>query len=387
MDYEPSGELLTKSWIFRYRFGGKHRAMGLGSTRWMDLKEARDAARGNLRLLKVDRVDPLEARKAAEAAQASEARKVTTFRQAAERYIKAHEGTWKNPKHAAQWPATLERYVYPHFGDMSVAAINVGLVLKAIEPIWADKPETAGRVRGRIEAVLDWASARGLRSSDNPARWKGHLDKLLPGKAKVRKVEHHAALPYAQIGGFLADLRGMEGLAARALQFTILTAARTGEVIGARWPEIDFKTAVWTVPAERMKAGREHKVPLPATVLEIIRPLYDGRAADDSYIFAVASNKGLSGMAMLMLLRRMERGDVTVHGFRSAFRDWAAERTNFAREVAEAALAHTIGDKVEAAYRRSDLFDKRKQLANAWARFCVTPSAAGSNAQKIGGAR
>ncbi len=261
------------------------------------------------------------------------------------------------------------------FGDLPVAAVDTALVTKAIEPVWTLKPETASRVRGRIESVLDWAKARGYRAGDNPARWRGHLDNLLPARSKVRRVEHHAALPYGEAAAFMAELRRQEGMAARALEFAILTAARTSEVLGARWGEINIAERLWTVPGERMKAGREHRVPLSDAAMAIIEAMAERRQGE--FVFAGARGGTLSNMAMLMLLRRMGRGDLTAHGFRSTFRDWAAERTNFPADVAEMALAHTVADKVEAAYRRGDLFAKRRQLAEAWARFCDAPAAAG----------
>jgi len=243
-----------------------------------------------------------------------------------------------------------------------------------LEPIWTTKPETAGRVRGRIESVLDWATARGYRQGENPARWRGHLENLLPKKSKVRRVEHHAALPYAEIGTFIAELQQQEGVAARALEFAILTAARTGEVIGAKWDEIDFGERLWTVPTERMKAGKEHRVPLSDAALAVLEEMQKIRSAD--FVFPGGkSRRSISNMAMAMTLRRLSRGDLTVHGFRSSFRDWAAERTGFPAEVAEMALAHTVSDKVEAAYRRGDLFQKRRQLMEAWTRFCSAPLA------------
>jgi integrase len=292
-----------------------------------------------------------------------------TFRQCAEAYIKAQATGWKNPKHAAQWPSTLGAYVYPIFGALAVQAVDVGLVMKALEPIWTEKPETASRVRGRIEAVLDWATASKYRKGENPARWKGHLENLLPKKSKVRRVEHHAALPYAELGAFMADLRQREGTAARALEFAILTAARTGEVIGATWDEVDFEARLWTIPGDRMKAGREHRVPLGEAALSILRPLYEVRTGDRVF--------PISNMAMLMLLRRMGQADLTAHGFRSTFSDWCAEQTSFPSEVREMALAHVVGDKVEAAYRRGDLFEKRRQLSEAWAAFCDSPTRIG----------
>jgi integrase len=252
-----------------------------------------------------------------------------------------------------------------------VQAVDVGLVTKALEPIWHEKPETASRVRGRIEAVLDWATARGYRQGDNPARWRGHLENLLPARAKVRRVEHHAALPYGEIGAFMEDLRRQEGIAARALEAAILTAARTSEIICARWDELDFEAKLWTIPATRMKAGREHRVPLAEPMLANVELMETIRLGEFVFPGGMAG-KPLSNMAMAMVLRRLGRGDLTVHGFRSTFRDWAAECTNFPREVAEMALAHTLSDKVEAAYRRGDLFEKRRQLMEAWAKHCAT---------------
>jgi integrase len=267
----------------------------------------------------------------------------------------------------------LATYAFPIFGDLPVQAIDLGFVMKVIEPIWATKTETASRLRGRVESILDWAATRGYRKGDNPARWRGHLENLLPKRTKVRRVEHHAALPYAQVGTFIQALREQQGVAALALEFCILTATRTSETIGARWEEIDLDGAVWTVPAGRIKAGKEHKVPLSTPAAAILYKLAAAPAAD--FVFPGGkAGRPLSNMALLALLRRMGRPDLTVHGFRSAFRDWAAELTNFPREVCEMALAHAIGDKVEAAYRRGDLFAKRRQLMEGWARYCLTPS-------------
>jgi integrase len=300
-----------------------------------------------------------------------------TFKECAEQYIKAHQPSWKNEKHAKQWPATLATYAYPVIGGLPVQAIDTALVTKIIEPMWASKAETANRLRGRIEAVLDWATARGYRKGENPARWRGHLDNLLPSQAKFRRVSHHAALPYVQIGTFMAELRQQEGVAARTLEFAILTAARTGEVIGATWNEIDLPQATWTIPAARMKAGREHRVPLCRRAVEIL--LVQKKAASDH---AKASGPvfpgqregmGLSNMAMLMMLRRMGREDLTAHGFRSSFRDWAAEQTQVSREVAEMALAHAVGDSTETAYRHSDLLEKRRRLMEMWGAYCSRP--------------
>jgi integrase len=303
-----------------------------------------------------------------------------TFRQCAEAYIKAQATGWKNAKHAAQWPSTLEAYVYPAFGSLPVQTVDVGLVMKAVEPIWTTKPETASRVRGRIESVLDWATARGYRNGENPARWRGHLENLLPKTSKVRRVERHAALPYAELGTFMTELRQQDAVSARAMEFAILTAARTGEVIGARWSEIDFEARLWTVPAERMKAGREHRVPLSGPALSILLPLYEVRTGDRAF--------PISHAAMLMLLRRMGRGELTVHGFRSTFSDWCAEQTNTPSEVREMALAHAVSDRVEAAYRRGDLFEKRRQVMDVWASYCAEPqSQRAGNIVAIGTAR
>jgi integrase len=359
----------AKSWVFRFKKADRLRVMGLGPAHTITLAEARDRAR-ECRKLRLDGIDPIEARRAERAQAKLDAAKAVTFAECADAYITAHKAGWRNPKHAAQWPATLATYVNPTFGELPVQAIDTALVTRVMEPIWTKKPETASRVRGRIESILDWATARGYRQGENPARWRGHLENLLPRRSKVRRVEHHAALPYSELSAFMLALRQQEGVAARALEFTILTAARTGEVIGARWEEINIAERLWSVPVERMKAGREHRVPLCGKALEIVEEM---RAIGGNFIFPGGKRgKPLSNMAMTMLLRRMGHGDQTVHGFRSTFRDWAAERTNFPAEVAEMALAHAVTDKVEAAYRRGDLFEKRRALAEAWAKFCAT---------------
>jgi integrase len=361
---------LRSSWIYRYQDDGRKHDHGLGPYPDISLAEARQARLACDRLRR-DGIDPIEARRTKRRQARIASAKGMTFRQCAEAYIKAHEMAWKNPKHAAQWPSTLETYVYPAFGSLPVQAIDVGLVMKAIESIWTRKPETASRVRGRIESVLDWATARGYRQGENPARWRGHLENLLPKKAKVRRVEHHAALPYVELPDFMIELRQQEGIAARALEFTILTVARTSEAMGAKWSEIDFKAHLWTVPAERMKAGREHRVPISEPALALLAAMREVREGD--FVFPGGRvNRPLSNMAFLMLLRRMGRGDLTAHGFRSTFSDWCSEQTNFPAEVREMALAHTVSDKVEAAYRRGDLFQKRRQVMDAWARFATT---------------
>jgi integrase len=347
------------------------REMGLGPVHAIPLAEARKRA-AECRRMRIDGIDPIEARSAERSGKKLETARAMTFDACAAAYIDAHKSAWRNAKHRDQWRNTLSSYASPIFGALPVQAVDVGLVMKALEPIWNSKPETASRLRGRIEAVLDWASVRGYRKGENPARWRGHLDKLLPARSKVRQVEHHAALPYADMPDFMLGLRGQEGIAARALEFLILTAARTGEVIAAQWGEFDFTKKVWIVPAVRMKARREHRVPLADPAVDLLKHLHEIRESD---FILPGGKKGqpLSNMAMLALLKRMGRGELTAHGFRSSFRDWAAERTSFPREVAEMALAHTVGDKVEAAYRRGDLFAKRRQLMEAWARFCGTP--------------
>ncbi|MDA8230753.1 MAG: integrase arm-type DNA-binding domain-containing protein [Magnetospirillum sp.] len=361
----PTG---AKSWIFRYRVAGGRREMGLGPVNVVTLADARERA-ASARKMRLGGVDPLQEREATRQAERLESARALTFRQCAESYIAAHAAGWRNAKHAAQWPSTLKTYVYPLIGDLPVAEIDTALVLRALEPIWTTKTETASRLRGRIEAVLDWATARQYRAGENPARWKGHLDKLLPARAKVQRIVHHPALPYDDMGAFMADLRGQDGTAARALEFQILTATRTGEVIGATWSEIDIDRRIWIIPGERMKAGREHRIPLSGAAVDVLVRMMSIR--EGSYVFSGAkSGKHLSNMALLMTLRRMKRDDLTAHGFRSTFRDWCAERTAYPSEVAEMALAHTVADRVEAAYRRGDLMEKRARLMEDWAVFC-----------------
>lgn len=358
----------AKSWIFRYKISGRARDMGLGPLSTIGLAQARDLA-AECRRQRLAGLDPIEVRKNERAKQKLEAAKATTFDQARDAYIAAHTTAWRNAKHRAQWMSTLTTYASPVIGSVSVQDVDTALVMKILEPIWSTKTETASRVRGRIESILDWAKARGLRTGENPARWRGHLQNLLPRRSKVQRVRHHPALPYAEMPTFTALLRTREGVTAQALEFTILTVARTGEALGARWPEINLKAALWTVPASRMKSGREHRVPLSPRAVAILKELAKTRTND--FVFpGLKPGRPLSNMALLMLLRDIGHGHVTVHGFRSSFRDWAAEKTDFAGEVAEAALAHVIGDQVEAAYRRGDLFEKRRELMNAWAKHC-----------------
>ncbi|MEW6537908.1 MAG: integrase arm-type DNA-binding domain-containing protein [Pseudomonadota bacterium] len=356
----------TKSWIFRYSLNGREREMGLGPQHTITLADARVMAT-EARRMKLSGIDPIDARKAERQAKRLEDARAITFKQASAAYIKANKAAWKNPKHAAQWESTLTKYADPIFGDLPVAAIDTALVMKALEAIWSEKPETASRLRGRIESVLDWATAREYRTGENPARWRGHLDKILPARAKVQAVQHHAALPYCDLPAFMLSLGNQAGIGALALKFAILTAARTGEVIAATWDEMDLDAAMWIIPKERMKAKREHRVFLSAGALTILRPLK--ASARSNFVFSgSAPDKPLSNMAMLATLKRMKRNDLTTHGFRSTFRDWAAETTDYPSEVVEMALAHAVSNKVEAAYRRGDLFEKRKGLMAHWDR-------------------
>ncbi len=359
----------SKSWIFRYTRHGKSHEMGLGSERDASLAEARTKASDARRQL-ADGKDPLAAREGHRAREKLQRAGSISFSECAKKYIAAHKAGWRNEKHAEQWQNTLDTYAGPIIGELAVRDVDTALVLRILEPIWSKKPETASRVRGRVERILDYARVRGYRSGENPARWRGHLDKLLPSALNRKTREHHAALPYDELPAFLKDLRQQGGNAARALELLILTAARTGEVIGCESEkEIDLKKCIWTVPAGRMKAGKEHRVPLSPRAIKVIEGQPEGK-----FLFSGGKEGApLSNMAMLELLKRMGRSDLTVHGFRSTFRDWAAECTSYPGEVCEMALAHAITDKVEAAYRRGDLFEKRRQLMLDWAKYCDNP--------------
>jgi integrase len=357
----------ARTWIFRFMLHKRSREMGLGPLHTISLAEARAKARECRKFL-LEGLDPIEVRRAKHAEARLAAASAMTFKECGEAYIASHRAGWKNPTHAKQWPNSLEMYVYPVLGSLPVQAVDVGLVMKALEPIWTDRTETASRVRGRIESVLDWAKARGYRDGENPARWRGHLENLLPRKSKVRQVEHFVALPYTELADFIIELRQQQGVAARAVEFTILTAARTGAVIGAQWSEVNLPERLWIIPAERMKARREHRVPLCDRVIEILNEMQEMREGD--FVFAGGrARRPISNAAMVRVVRRMGRKDLTVHGFRSTFSDWCSERTNFPAEVREMALAHAVSDKVEAAYRRGDLFQKRRDLMDAWAWF------------------
>lgn len=359
----------SKSWIFRYTRAGKQREMGLGPLHTVSLAQAREQAK-NCRSTLLAGSDPLEIRKAGQLEDALERAKAVTFDNCAASYIAAHRGSWKNAKHAAQWESTILAYASPIIGALPVAAIDTALVVKVLQPIWQEKTETATRLRGRIESILDWATVSRFRVGENPARWRGHLDHLLADPNRVARVVHHAALPWQEIGTFMVDLRQRDGIAARAVEFGILTAARSGEIRGAHWGEIDFDAAIWTIPQERMKAGREHRVPLSDRAIEI---LLKAPRTGDAIFPGRRGGSLLSDMSLTAVLRRMGRPEITMHGFRSTFRDWCAESAgnSFPREVCEHALAHSLPDKVEAAYRRGDLIEKRKVLMQVWADYCT----------------
>jgi len=378
----PAG---SRSWVLRYSVGPKRRDMGLGSYPSVTLADACTAAREARELLRRG-VDPIEDARARRSAMIAAAAAGLTFDQAAEKYIAAHEPGWKSPRQSGQWRASLANYASPVIGRMLVRDIETVHVVSVLEreSLWTTKTETATRVRRRVENILDWATVRGYRSGANPARWRGHLDKLLPAPSKVARVQNFAALPFDDLGDFMTRLRAAPGMGARALEFAILTAGRSGEVRGATWSEIDLDEGTWIVPAERMKAGREHRVPLPEAALELLRALPRLEDAGD-LVFVGAKRRALSDMTLSAVLRRMGL-QVTVHGFRSTFRDWAAERTAYPSEVVEMALAHTISNKVEAAYRRGDLFEKRRRLMADWAAYCATPSAKSGTVHPIRGA-
>lgn len=364
-------------WMLRYSLAGRQREMGIGGADpdgkvGSTLAEAREKAAQQRRLLR-EGIDPLDHRQGQEEAaqQAVDARR--TFRDCAVAFLAEKAPEWRNAKHRAQWDATLTTYAMPELGDMPVATIDLEAVKRVLSPIWSTKPETAARLRGRIEAVLDYAGVHGWREGANPARWKGNLSLSgLPSRAKVAPVQHHPALPWQEMAGFMSELRTSASTSARALEFLILTAARTGEVLGARWVEIDLAAGMWTVPRNRMKAGREHRVPLSAPALMVLEHMLPLRQeGGEGYVFpGQGQGHPLSNMAMLKLLGRMGRREITPHGFRSAFRDWAGEATAHPGDVVEMALAHAVANKVEAAYRRGDLLRKRRALMEDWAAYC-----------------
>lgn len=389
----------VKSWLFRFMRDGKAHGMGLGPLHTVSLAEAREKALAARKLLH-DGINPLTAKKESRMAAALERAKSMTFDQCAEAYIEAHKASWKNPKHQDQWANTLKTYASPVFGSLSVADVDTALIVKCLSPIWESKTETASRLRGRIESVLGWATTSGYRSGDNPARWRGHLENLLANISKTSRTKHLASLPYQRVGEFIQALRTREGMAARALEFAILTACRSGEVRGARWSEFDLDAKVWTIPAERMKAKREHQVPLSPAAMKLL----DAMTLTEGLVFSRTEQTMLSDMALTAVIRRMNddakpksdtaeestrkqprsdklkpywsdaQGDIiTAHGFRSSFRMWAAETTNYPREVAEHALAHQLPDAVERAYQRGSQFIKRTALMEEWGQYCDSP--------------
>jgi len=363
LQVSPSG---TKSWVFRYDFDGVRHEMGLGSVSIVSLAQARQAVHMHRVQLHAG-IDPLAEKHRAAAARRIVLAREMTFSQCTIKYIAAHRAGWRSEKHASQWEATLATYAAPVIGDLPVSEVDTQLVLDVLEPIWTTRTETATRLRGRIEAILDWAAVKRYREGENPARWRGHLAQLLPAPRKVAKVENRPALPWLDAPAFMAKLRHMVGVSPQALAFLILTASRSAEARGACWEEIDQANLVWSLPAARMKAGRPHRVPLSPQALALLQ----SQPGREGVIFSASGNAPLSEMTLTAVLRRMGRGDITVHGFRSTFRDWCAEYAPnaFPREVCEYALAHHVPDKVEAAYRRGDLLEKRRQLMDAWANF------------------
>ncbi len=373
-----------RTWVLRFMRAGKSRDMGLGSFPEVSLAEAREKAATARKLIRAGG-DPLDARQSVEAARTAAV--AHTFRAAAEELMADKGKGWRNPKHRAQWASTLQSYAFPVFGDWPVQQVDSEAVMRVLRPLWDRAPETGSRLRGRIEAVLDAAAARGWRAGENPARWKGHLASRLPSPRKVKATEHHPALPWGDVAGFVAELRQREGVAARAVEMAILTACRSGEVRGMRWSEVDLDAAVWTVPGKRMKAGKPHRVPLSVAAVLLLRQMRAGQPGAAALVFPGAkAGAALSDMSLTAVLRRMNTvpegqtppwrdgatGEpITVHGFRSTFRVWAGERAPYPREVVEAALAHTLKDKVEAAYQRSDLMERRRPLMEEWATFCT----------------
>lgn len=363
----------AKSWVVRYRAQtGRMREMGLGSVDRVTLADARGKA-AEARRIAANGADPIVERTAKRDALQSAEQNRITFRECAEAYIEAHKASWKNPKHTAQWGASLKNYAYPVFGESPVGEVDQEAVLRVLDPIWPKRTETASRLRGRIEVILDWARVRGYRTGENPARWKGHLDKALPARGKIRRIVHHPALPYTELPAFMKELMAIDTVGAKAFAFCILNVTRTSETILAELPEFDTDNMSWTIPSIRMKAGREHRIPLAAASVKLIDACKAAKLSDSPYMFESPKREGepLSNMTFLMILRRMGREDLTAHGFRSTFKDWASETTSYPREVTEMALAHAIGDKVEAAYRRGDLFEKRRNLMQEWADYAL----------------
>ena len=369
--YLQVSQSASKSWLFRFMQDGRSREMGLGSTSAISLAEARTAALQCQRLLR-DGIDPIKDRHERLTKVKAEKRDVLTFSHCAAEYLKAHSASWKSLRHAEIWASSVKRYADPVIGAMPVNAVDRSHIMRVLDPIWRVKTETAKKLRGRLESILDWATVQDYRKGENPARWKGHLDKLLPKPSEVHRVKHFPALPYQEINAFMNELRQREAASARALRLIILTAVRSGELRGAVWSEFNLADATWTIPAERMKAGKEHVIPLSAEAVSILQAL--PRMASSGYLFTGAkSGRPLSDVVFKKLMERMKRSGITTHGFRSSFRDWAAEQTSFPREVIESALAHQLRDKAEAAYFRSNLLNKRRELMNMWGEYMKKP--------------
>jgi integrase len=375
-------EALSARWVLRYMVNGRSRDMGLGSYNSVSLKVARQAAREAREKIEGG-LDPIDTRRVTRANERLQIGRMMTFRECVEAYIKAHRKRWKSDKHAAQWPSTLKAYAFPIIGELPVSAIDIELVLRVLlqkvgpkgarEPLWEAKPVTANRVRGRIELVLGFAAGRRLRPVENPARWQGLLQNQLAKPSDIKPPVHHPALHYRELPAFFTLLRKQNGLAAKALELTILTGLRTSNVIAAPWSEVDIEGRLWSIPATRMKAKRDHNVPLSRTAIYLLKhlPSYESRDEPDALLFPGAiPGRPLSNMAMLKVLERMGRNDVTVHGFRSTFRDWVSDVTNHHPELGEMALAHAIKNANEASYRRSDMFEKRLKLMGNWASYC-----------------
>ena len=358
----PEGQ---RAWVLRTMVAGKRREFGLGGYPSVLLSSAKDRARATLDKI-FSGLDPVEEKQRQRSALRAAKAKAVSFSKVAEQYIAQHEAGWKNPKHAAQWVTTLSTYAFPVIGSVTVASVDTPLVLKVLEPIWTKKTETASRLRGRIEVILDYATAKGLRDGPNPARWKGHLALTLPARRKVAPVQHHAAIPVLELPAFMRQLRGMDGVSARALEFLTLTAARSGEVRGMTWGEVDLNNKLWTVPASRMKAKKEHRVPLSDAALLILESIK--RVNGVNLVFPGTRGGALSDMSLAAVMRRMDVGAVP-HGLRASFRNWSAEMTSYPNEVAEMALAHIVSSATEAAYRRGDLFVKRRYMMADWSKF------------------
>lgn len=359
----------SKAWVLRTVIAGKRRHMGLGAYPSVSLAQSREKARLARSTIENGQ-DPISSRKESASQLKAQMAKAKTFEECTRAYLESHGDSWKNTKHRAQWLSTLETYAFPTIGSLQVGHVEQSHVLGILEPIWKTKNETASRLRGRIEAVLNWATVRGFRQGENPALWKGRLDKLLPAPSKIQKSAHHKALPISDIPKFIKDLQNRSGSSARALEFCIQTAVRSGEVRSAAWDEIDMKNGVWVIPAERMKSNKEHRVPLSRQSLSLLEAL--PRVDDSDLVFPSPQGKVLSDMALLSLVRKMNVPAVP-HGFRSTFRDWVGEKTNYPRELAEQALAHALENKVEAAYRRGDALDKRRIMMQDWSDYMYTP--------------